>query len=151
MMPLPDSFNASLAEFGKTLGIELMLEDGRCNFIVDDTIEVELDYIEDAHVVVAWATVGLAIEDNYQGERARALLALNELDAPNGGFSISMDPEMRRVIVHDHRPAELFDSADRIAVWIGALVDLVYHIRNDFEKRFPCADIPFDDEIEEEA
>ena len=53
MMPLPDSFNASLADFGKTLGIELMLEDGRCNFIVDDTIEVELDYIEDAHVVVA--------------------------------------------------------------------------------------------------
>ncbi len=151
MMPLPDSFNISLEDFGKTLGMELSLEEGRCNFIVDDTIEVEIDYIDDAHVVIAWATVGYAPEDNFQGDRARALLALNELDAPNGGFSVSMDPETRRVVVHDHRPAELFDSADRFAAWIGGLVDLVNLIRNDFEMRFPYADIPLDDEEDEET
>ena len=144
MMPLPESFNISLEEFGKTLGTDLVLEDGRCNFIVDDAIEVEIDYLEDVHVVIAWTTVGIAPEYDYQGDRALALLALNELDAPNGGFSLSMDPETRRVIAHDHRPAELFESGDRIAAWIGALVDLVNHVRNDFAERFPCEDGPLD-------
>ena len=148
MMPLPKSFNMSLEEFGKTLGIDLAIEDGRCNFIVDDAIEVEIDYLEDAHVVIAWAIIGFAPEDDYQGDRALALLALNELDAPNGGFSVSMDPETRRVIAHDHRPAELFESGDSIAAWIGALVDLVNQVRNDFAKRFPCEDGPLDNEEE---
>ena len=151
MMPLPDSFNFSLEELGNKLGLELTLEDGRCNFVVDDTVEVEIDYIDEAHVVIAWATVGLAIEDIFQVDRARALLALNELNEPNGGFSISMDPETRRVVVHDHRPAELFDSADRLAAWIGELVDLVNLIRNDFEKRFPYDDISLDDEESDET
>ena len=154
MMSLPESFNMSLAEFGDKLGIDLALEDGRCNFIVDDVIEVEIDYLEDSHVVVAWTTVGYAPEDEFQEERACALLALNELDAQNGGFSLSMDPDERRVIAHDFRPAELFDSGDRIAAWIDELVGLVNLIRRDFEKRFPNADIPLDDEEddnEEEA
>ena len=149
MMPLPESFNMSLAEFGEKLGIELALEDGHCNLIIDDTIEVEIDYYEDSHVVVAWATVGLALKDEFQEERARALLAMNELDAPNGGFSLSMDPETRRVIAHDFRPAELFESGDRIAAWIGALVDLVNYVRCDFDERFPSADIPLESEEEE--
>ena len=153
MMTLPDSFNLTLADFGKTLGVELAIEDGRCNFTVDGTVEVELDYLDDAHVVVAWAVVGVALEDQLAGARAKALLALNELDAPNGGFSVAMDPETRRVVAHDHRPAELFDSADRLAAWIDALVELVNRIRRDFELRFPCADV--EDEVdlasEEEA
>jgi len=148
MMTLPESFNISLAEFGKKLGTDLALEDGRCIFTVDGAIDVEIDYVDEAHIAIAWATVGYAPEDEYQAERARALLALNELDAPNDGFSISMDPETRLVIAHDHRPAELFDSADRLAAWIGALVDLVNRIRADFEKRFPCADLPLDGEEE---
>ena len=151
MMPLPESFSISLDDFGKKLGMELYLEDGRCSFNIDGTIDVELNYIYDAHVVIAWANVGYAPEDDFQEERARALLALNELAAPNGGFSISMDPETRMVIAHDHRPAELFDSADRIAAWIDALVDLVNHIRSDFEERFPSADLPLELEDEEEA
>jgi len=153
MMTLPDSFNLSLADFGKMLGVELSIEDGRCNFTVDGTVEVELDYLYDAHVVVAWAVVGVALDDQYRGARAKALLALNELDAPNGGFSVSLDPETRRVVAHDHRPAELFDSADRLAAWIEELVALVNRVRWDFERRFPCADV--EDEVdlasEEEA
>ena len=149
MMSLPESFNISLNEFGEKIGIDLSIEDGRCNFIVDDTIEVEIDYLEESHVVVAWTTVGVAPEDTYQGERALALLALNELDAPNGGFSLSMDPETRRIIAHDHRSAELFDSGSRVAAWIGALVDLTNFVRNDFAERFPCDDAPLDEEEEE--
>ena len=141
MMPLPESFNISLGEFGKTIGLELALKDGKCIFTVDDTIDVELDYVDDAHVVIAWATVGLAPEDYLMEQRARALLALNELDAPNGGFSVSMDPETRLVVAHDHRPAELFDTADRLAAWVGALVDLVNLIRNTFAEKFPCSDM----------
>lgn len=148
-MTLPESFNISLDEFGKTLGLELVLEDGKCIFTVDGTIDVEIDYIDDAHVVIAWATVGLAPEDYFVAQRARALLALNELDAPNGGFSVSMDPEARLVVAHDHRPAELFDSADRLAAWIEALVDLVNLIREKFAEEYPNIDMP-SDEVEEE-
>ena len=149
MMPLPESFNISLDEFGKTLGLELVLEDGKCIFTVDETIDVEIDYVEDAHVVIAWATVGLAPEDYLMEQRARALLALNELDAPNGGFSVSMDPETRLVVAHDHRPAELFDSADHIAAWIEALVDLVNLIREKFAEEYPNIDMPSDEDEEE--
>ena len=134
MMSNYDSFSLSLAEFGKRLGIELAMADGRCNFTV-------LDYLDDAQVVVAWSVIGLAPEDGLSGDRATALLALNELDAPNGGFSVSMDPETRRVVAHDHRAAELFDSADRLAAWIEALVELVGRVRYEFELRFPCADL----------
>ena len=141
MMSNYDSFSLSLAEFGKRLGIELAMADGRCNFTVDGTVEVELDYLDDAQVVVAWSVIGLAPEDGLSGDRATALLALNELDAPNGGFSVSMDPETRRVVAHDHRAAELFDSADRLAAWIEALVALVGRVRYEFELRFPCADL----------
>ncbi len=152
MMTLYDSFNSTLNEFGETLGMELALEDGKCIFTVDGDIDVEIDYYDEAEMVVAWTAVGVAPEDEYQAERARALLALNELDAPNGGFSVSMDPETRLVIAQDHRPAELFDSADRLAAWVGALVDLVNLIRNTFAEKFPYSDMLFeDDENDEEA
>lgn len=149
MMTLYDSFNMILNEFGETLGAELVLEDGKCIFTVDGNIDVGIDYYDEADVVIAWSAVGILPEDEYQAERARALFALNELDAPNGGFSVSMDPETRLVIVQDHRPVELFDSADRIAAWIDALVDLVNLIRNTFEEKFPCTDMPLDDEDDE--
>ena len=150
MMNLAESFFMSLQEFAEKLGTELEVEDGRCIFTVDGTLDVEIDYLDEVHVVVAWATVGVAPEDTFQAERARPLLALNELDAPNGGFSISMDPETRCVIAHDNRPAELFESGDRIAAWIGALVDLVNLIRHKFEEQFPCADLPLEDEADAE-
>ena len=140
MVTLPDSFMMSLAEFGKRLGADLAFQGGRCNFTVDGAVEVELDYDEEAQVVIAWATVGYAPQDEWQGERARALLAWNELDADNGGFSLAMDPETRIVVAHDNRPAELFDSEDRLAAWIGALTELVERIRVDFGRRFPCND-----------
>ena len=146
MMPLPESFKITLEEFGKTLGLELALEDGKCIFTVDGTIDVEIDYVDDAHVVIAWAVVGLAPEDFFMAQRARALLALNELDAPNGGFSVSMDPDARLVVAHDHRPAELFDSADCLAAWIEALVDLVNLIRERFAEEYPNIDMPNEEE-----
>ena len=60
-----------------------------------------------------------------------------------------MDPETRLVIVQDHRPVELFDSEDRLAAWVDALVDLVNLIRDTFEEKFPCTDMPLDDEDDE--
>ncbi len=154
MMSLIDSFTMMLNAFGEMLGKELVLEDGKCIFTVDGAVDVEIDYYDESDMVVVWAVVGLAPEDEYQADRARALLALNELNAPNGGFSVSMDPETRIVIVHDHRPAELFESVDRLAAWIGALVDLVNLIRDTFEQQFPCNDLLPDDkgdDMDEEA
>ena len=150
MMTLYDSFNMALNEFGKTLGAELALEDGKCTFTVDGTIDVSIDYYEEADMVVAWSAAGILPEDEYQAERARALFALNDLDAPNGGFSVSMDPETRLAIVQDHRPAERFESADLLAAWVNALVDLVNLIRDTFEEKFPCSDMLLDDEDDED-
>ena len=151
MMTSYDSFNMVLNQFGETLGAELALKDGKCIFTVDGNIDVVIDYYEEADVVVAWSAVGIAPEDEYQAERARVLFALNELDAPNGGFSVSMDSETRLVIVQDHRPVELFDSEDRLAAWVEALVDLVNLIRDTFEEKFPCSDMLLDEEDEEEG
>ena len=147
-MDIRESFEQCLADFGKVLGTELVFEEDHCNFTVDGTVEIELDYYDDADVVVAWATVGEMPEDDLAGDRALALLAMNELGGEGGGFTLSMDAETRRVIAHDHRPAEAFESVDRIAAWLGKLVELVNVIREDFEERFPCDDI--DDENEEE-
>ena len=151
MMALRDAFGMALNEFGEKLGTELALEDGRCTFTVDSTLEVEIDYMDESDVVVVWTVVGYAPEDQFQDKRARALLALNELNAPNGGFSVSMDLGTRYVIAHDNRPAELFESGDRIAAWIGALVDLVHLVRSKFAELLPCADFPLDDEADEEG
>jgi hypothetical protein len=149
MMELRESFEMALAEFGKKAGLELALADGQCNFTVDGNVEVEIDYIEEAQVAIAWAVIGSAPDDGYACARAKTLLALNALNAPNGGFSFSLDPESRRFVAHDNRPAELFDSADRVAAWIGALVEIVHNIREDFAMRFPEPDIMPGDEEEE--
>jgi hypothetical protein len=147
-MDIRESFEQYLADFGKALGTELVFEEDHCNFTVDGAVEIELDYYDDSDTVVAWATVGEMPEDDLAGDRALVLLALNELGSPAGGYTLSMDADTRRVIAHDNRPAEAFDSADRLAVWIDTLVELVNAIREDFAERFPCMDI--DDEAEED-
>ena len=148
-MDIRESFEQCLADFGKVLGTELVFEEDRCNFTVDGAVEIELDYYDDSDVVVAWATVGEMPEDDLAGDRALVLLALNELGGPAGGYTLSMDADTRRVIAHDNRPAEAFDSADRLAAWLDTLVELVNAIREDFAERFPCMDIDDDGEEEE--
>ena len=151
MMSLFESFQQALAEFGEKLGMELAMEENRCNFIVDGAVEVEIVYIEEAEEAMAWSPVGFAPEDGYQEQRARALMELNELDAPNDGFTLSMDPDTRMVIAHDHRPLEMFEDSDRIAAWVHSLVGLVNVIRTQFEERFPCADLPDEDDEDDEG
>ena len=147
-MDIRESFEQCLADFGKALGTKLVFEEDHCNFTVDGAVEIELDYYDDSDVVVAWATVGEMPEDDLAGDRALVLLALNELGGAAGGYTLSMDADTRRVIAHDHRPAEAFESADRLAAWLDTLVELVNAIREDFAERFPCMDI--DDEAEED-
>ncbi len=130
-------FERVLAEFGEKLGTKLELVDDRCNFVVDGTVEVEIDYYPDGEYLVAWSTVGELPEDHFSAERALALLARNELGSFRAGFTLSMDAETRRVVAHDRRGVEAIDSADRLAVWMDALVDLVKGIRFEFAKRFP--------------
>lgn len=139
-MECREQFEQILAEFGEKLGAKLELADDRCNFIVDGTVEVEIDYYDDADSLVVWSTVGELPEDRFSAARAFALLSLNELGAFRAGFTLAMDAETRRVVAHDRRGADAIDSADRLAVWIDALVDLVKSVRSDFAKRFPYSD-----------
>ena len=132
-----EQFEQVLAEFGEKLKAELRLVDDRCGFTVDGAVEVEIDFYPESEMLVAWATVGELPEDDLSGARALALLALNGLGAGRAGFTLSMDAETRRVVAHDRRGVEAIDSADRLAVWIDTLVDLVKRIRTDFGERFP--------------
>ena len=145
-MDIREQFEQVLAEFGEKMSTELKLVDGRCSFTVDGTVEIEIDYYDAAEAVVAWSTVGELPEDELSRDRALALLAINELGSGHAGFTISMDPETRRVVAHDRRGAEAVDSADRLAVWMEALVDLVKGVRLEFAERFPFEGEDPDDE-----
>ena len=132
-----EQFEQVLAEFGEKLGHGLSLADDRCNFTVDGEVEVEIDYYPDSDMLVAWSTVGELPSDELSGERALALLSINGLEEGHAGFTVSMDASTRRVVAHDRRGTEAIDSADRLAVWIDALVTLVKGIRSEFAAKFP--------------
>jgi hypothetical protein len=148
-MDIREQFEQVLAEFGDKMNCRLKLEDGRCSFTVDGAVEIEIDYYDEAEAVVAWSTVGELPEDALSRDRALALLAINELGSGHAGFTLSMDPETRRVVAHDRRGAEAVDSADRLAVWMDALVDIVKGVRLEFSERFPFEGDDPDDEGEE--
>jgi hypothetical protein len=132
-----EQFKQVLAEFGEKMGSDLKLVDDRCNFTVDGEVEVEIDYYSDSEMLVAWSTVGELPKDELSGSRALALLSINGLEEGHAGFTVSMDAATRRVVAHDRRGTELIDSADRLAMWIDALVTLVKGIRAEFAAKFP--------------
>jgi len=132
-----EQFKQVLAEFGEKMGSDLKLVDDRCNFTVDGEVEVEIDYYSDSEMLVAWSTVGELPKDELSGSRALALLSINGLEEGHAGFTVSMDAATRRVVAHDRRGTELIDSADRLAMWIDALVTLVKGIRAEFVAKFP--------------
>ncbi len=149
-MDVKEAFCSSLAEFGGRLGAALSLDpSGACDFAVDGETGVELRYFDESDTVVAWTVVGVLPEDGRAGERALALLALNEPGAAPGGCTLSMDPDTRRALAHCKCAAEDLCSADAIAAKVSCLAELATAVREDFAIRFPCDDIPQEDEERE--
>ena len=142
------AFSDVLADFGKMNGQSLALDEtGACVFTVDAELVVNLQTLAASGYVLAWATVGGLPDDGFAGARAAFLLSMQDLGRETHGFSLGMDEEDRRLVIHDRRPSDLFASVDELAAWIDDLVETVAHIRNEFNARYPDEDL---DELDDD-
>ncbi|MBR4674742.1 MAG: type III secretion system chaperone [Victivallales bacterium] len=133
-------FDAVLAEFGDLLKLELVLDDeAAVTFTIDDDIIVNLQYLEESDVVVAFSPVGAfgGIDVASAGEKALALLRLNELGGATEGFTLALDEDADLIMVMDRRGALDISSADSLAAWLESLVHAVHAVRNYFAVNFP--------------
>ena len=136
-----DDFKKVLAEFGRMNGHDLALdEEGACDFDVDNAVIVNLRALEQSGQIVAWATIGELPEDDLAGARAAYLLTINDLGVGTHGFTLGMDEDERRLVVHDRRKADVFVTVNELAAWVDDLVETVSRIRREFEARFPIDD-----------
>ena len=137
---LKEQFVDILAEFGKTMGIPLSLDDdGTATFTVDDDIIVNLQYLDASDCIVAFSPVGGFGETNAPdaGKKARVLLRMNEIGGQTEGFTLALDEDAELVLAMDRRSALEISSADSLAAWMEALVNAVRAVRTRFAEEFP--------------
>ena len=140
---LRDQFEEVLAEFGEAVGHALELDDGgTATFTVDDEIIVNLKYLDDSDVVVAFAPVGGFGDADAPdaGEKALELLRMNELGGATEGFALALDEDADLVLAMDRRSALELAAADSLAAWMEALVSAVCAVRERFAERFPAGE-----------
>lgn len=139
---LREQFEDILSEFGKTVGIPLSLDDdGTATFTVDDEIIVNLQYLDESDVILAFAPVGgLDATEPDAGEKALALLRLNELGGVTEGFTLALDEDADLVLAMDRRHALEIAAADSLAAWMESLVRAVRAVRTHFAETFPVDD-----------
>ena len=140
---LREQFEDVLAEFGETVKLPLALgEDGTATFTVDDEIVVSLQYLDESDFVVAFSPVGAfgGTGAPDAGEKALALLRMNEPGGIGEGFTLALDEEADLVSAMDRRSALEISSADSLAAWVDALVRVVRKVREDFAARFPIGE-----------
>ncbi len=136
---LREQFESVLAEFGALVNRPLALDgDGTATFTVDDEIIVNLQYLDEADAVIAFAPVGGFDADGADaGEKALELLRLCDLGGPAEGFTLALDADADLVLAMDRRTALEISSADALAAWTDALVRAVRTVRERFAERFP--------------
>ena len=138
---LRDQFLDVLAEFGNAIDLSLALDDdGVVSFMVDDEAMVNLQYLDESDFAVAFSPVsGFGGTDAPDaGEKALALLRMNEPGGVAEGFTLALDEEADLVLAMDRRSALEIPSADSLAAWVDALVRVVRAVREDFAARFPA-------------
>ena len=140
---LRGQFEDVLAEFGNLLKQELVLDDeATITFTIDDEIIVNMQYLEESDVIVAFSPVGAfgGIDVAGAGEKALALLRLNELGGATEGFTLALDDDADLVLAMDRRSALEISSADSLAAWMESLVHAVRAVREYFAVNFPVDD-----------
>jgi len=138
---LRDQFLDVLAEFGNAINLSLALDDdGVVSFMVDDEAMVNLQYLDESDFAVAFSPVGGfgGTDAPDAGEKALALLRMNEPGGVAEGFTLALDEEADLVLAMDRRSALEIPSADSLAAWVDALVRVVRAVREDFAARFPA-------------
>ena len=137
---LKEQFEAVLKEFGDLLKLELVLDDeDTVTFTIDDEIIVNMQFLEESGVIVAFSPVGAfgGSDEADAGEKALALLRLNELGGATEGFTLALDEDADLVLAMDRRNALEISSADSLAAWMEALVQAVRAVRGYFAEHFP--------------
>ncbi len=140
---LKNQFEDVLAEFGELVKQNLALdEDGTATFTVDDEVIVNLQYLDDADAVVAFAPVGAfgGTDAPDAGEKALALLCLCELGGATEGFTLALDEDADLVLAMDRRGVAELASADSLAAWLDSLVRAVRAVRDHFAENFPVGE-----------
>ena len=135
-----DDFRRALAKLGEKTGLSLSAEENHCSFTVDESVDVNLEFLEESVSAVLWAAVGVLPNDGRAGERAMRLLEMNEPGGEARGFTLAMDEDGRVLVAHARRDVEEGISANILAAWIDDLVTLVENIREEFAERYPFID-----------
>ena len=137
---LKEQFKDVLAEFGASVRLELALdEDGLATFAVDDEVLVNVKYLDQSDMVVAFSPIGGfgGVDAPDAGEKALELLRMNDLGGETEGFTLALDEDADVVLALDRRSPLEVSSSDAFAAWIDALVRAVRAVRGRFAARWP--------------
>lgn len=143
---LREQFTDVLAEFGNALNLSLALDDeDTVSFMVDGEAIVNIQYLDESDFAVAFSPVGAfgGTDAPEAGEKALALLRMNEPGGIGEGFTLALDEEAELVLAMDRRSALEISSADSLAAWVDALVRVVRKVREEFVARFPIEESAF--------
>ncbi len=145
-MDVRESFERLLSEFAAASGIAVERDDqDGAAFEIGEVI-VNLQLLNESGMLVCWSTLGFLGNDANADLRIAFLMKINDAPEETGGYSIALDrSDADRVLVHDIRPLVVFDSADRLAAWVEALVDLVVSTRAKVDAECPYVD---DDDLD---
>ena len=135
---LKEQFNDILAEFGALVKCDVALDDdGFASFMVDDDMIVNLRFLEASGTIITFAPVGAFGGAGKEGEKALALLRMNDVGGLSEGFTLALDEDADLVLAMDRRSALEIASADSLAAWVEALVRVVRAVRGYFADNFP--------------
>ncbi len=135
---LKEQFNDILAEFGALVKCDVALDDdGFAYFMVDDDMIVNLRFLDASGTIIAFAPVGAFGGEDKEGEKALALLRMNDVGGLSEGFTLALDEDADLVLAMDRRSALEIASADSLAAWVEALVRVVRAVRGYFADNFP--------------
>ena len=107
------------------------------SFMVDDDMIVNLRFLEASGTIITFAPVGAFGGADKEGEKALALLRMNDVGGLSEGFTLALDEDADLVLAMDRRSALEIASADSLAAWVEALVRVVRAVRGYFADNFP--------------
>lgn len=138
---LRDQFASVLKEFGSLVMEDLLLDetDNTATFTVDDDIIINLNYLDESDTILLFSPVGAFGDLNAAdaGQKALALLKLNDLSGAACEITLMLDGEGELVLAADRRSANTISSADAFAAWVEIMVRSVRATREYFAKHFP--------------
>lgn len=135
---LRDQFAKVLDEFGDLLQEDIYLsEDNTSTFVVDNEVVININYLEKSNSILMFAPVGELGDDEASGEKAIALLKLNDIGNVAGRVTLMMDPNNDLILAADQQSALTITSKEVLAAWVDNFVRAVRSTREYFAEHYP--------------